>query len=235
MKGISSAALAVIFIVAIAAVAIGVWGVTQLAMIRVPYVPLVVAIEYDGEFDDAFAPAKGWWSNDFTESIDCNITSNVLGGSDYSTCVYNSMVAWTSGNPVNINSTKKIFAEVIDINGPVEKIEIQLELQNTGTCKPTDDVTISDAKIYRYDDKIAQDAWIFDLTPYIEDLISVDATVTRPNDAAYFDDGKYVIWFEFSIKQFVPDCATGDDIFKLDIDLTTDGDTDAARILGQSA
>ena len=185
MKGISNAVLAVIFIISLAAVAIGTWSITELAVTKVPtYV--APAIEFDGEFDDAFLPEKGWWPYHAIEQSDCNITSDVLGGSDHTSCIYDTIIRWAGGT-AGINASTRVFSYVYDIDGPVEAIDFDIALQNTGTCQLRDDAIISDAKLYRYDDDIGKADYIVDLTSYIEDNVDLEAELTRPNDAAYFD------------------------------------------------
>jgi len=214
MKGISNAMLAVILIAAMlvsATLVGGLWYAVSLAAVP-------AAVEYNGEFDDAYLATKGWFYSDFAEETDCNITSDVLGGSSYTSCIYKNSSAF---DLVVSNATDMTLSLVLDIDGGVENMEVDAELQNTGTLKAADDMVIKDAKLYTYDDS---PTLIKDLSPYIEDHTEIDGE-TGP-----LAGDEYVLYILMRTKALTAVGAAGDDLLKIDLDLTTTEDVDAARI-----
>jgi len=181
---------------------------------------------YDGEFDDAYLATKAWFYADFEEKTDCNITDDVLGMSTYGTCIYNSSKAWNATADSSVNSRDWEFDLVIDLDGDVEDMDINVELQNTGTGQAADDAVIKEAALYTYED---EPQLIMDLTPYIEDQTEIDAS-TGP-----LEGDEYVLHIVFHTKTISPDFASGDDIARIDLDLDTSGDVDKARITVESS
>jgi len=181
-----------------------------------------VAVEYEGEFDDAYLAAKGDFYSDFTEGTDCNITSDVLGGSDYSSCIYDTATE-ISGTQ---NSTDYRLDLVLDIDDDVENCEIEGTLQNTGTGQAKDDIVIKEVQLWTYDDSDEAE------------LVMDNDQFTIDNEDGEFEGetgvlagDEYVLHILLRTKLVSPAFADGDDIMKIELDLTTDGDVDAARIL----
>jgi len=196
------------------------------AVIAVPMVyfgslaikPAPVAVEYDGEFDDAYLADKGDFYSDFTEGTDCNITSDVLGGSDYTACIYDTSTEIGSA----CNSTEYRLDLVLDIDGDVEDMEFDGSLQNTGTGQAKDDIVIKEVNLQTYEDEptIVYDGFVID---------NEDGDFEGNTGVLAGDD--YVLHLILRTKLVTPAFVDGDDIMKIEIDLTTDGDTDSARIL----
>ena len=179
--------------------------------------PAPVAIDYDGEFDDAFLADKGNFYSDFTEGLDCNITSDVLGGSGYTACYYDTAV-----NILAKNGTTYQLDLVIDIDGDVENMEIEGNLQNTGTGQAKDDITIVEAELWTYEES-DEAVLVYEIPVDNEDGSFEGETGVLAGD-------EYVLHMVFKTKITQPAFADTDDIMKIKLDLTTDGDADAARI-----
>jgi len=214
-KGVSPAVvlLAILMIVVVSFVAIYAYTTQMAALIAVP------AVTYDGEFDDGFLATKGWFSNDFTEQVDCNITSDILGWKEDGSCVYRSTIAWNATAQPSIDSRDWYFAWVVDLDGNVKKMDVDFELKNTGTLQAADDATIVDAAIYTHEDNPRK---VFDLKPYIEDNTEIDAT-TGP-----LTGDEYVVYMHIRTKAVSPAAVTGDNIGLLDLKIDTSGDVDEA-------
>lgn len=180
--------------------------------------PPIVPVEYDGEFDDAYLAVKGDFYSDFTEGTDCNITNDVLGGSGYTSCIYDTSTDIAGDK----NSTDYRFDLVFDIDGDVENLEIEGNLQNTGTGQAKDDVVIREVNWQTYED---------------EPMILYDAFIIDNDDGEFEGElgvltgDEYVLHILLRTKLVSPEFASADDILKIELDLTTDGDVDAARIL----
>ena len=180
----------------------------------------VVAIDYDGEFDDAYLAVKGNFYSDFTEGTDCNITADVLGGAAYTACIYDTTTNMGAG--ATTNATTYQLDLVIDIDNDVEDLEIEGTLQNTGTGQAADDVIIVTAELWTYDD--AEDTVLVYEIP-----IDNEDNQFEGNTGVLAGDD-YVLHVVLKTMLLSPAFANGDDIMRIDLDLTTDGDTDAARI-----
>ena len=189
-----------------------VFGITTLSV-----TPTVV-VDYDGEFDDAYLAIKGDFYSDFTEGTDCNITGDVLGGSAYTACIYDTASDMDS---LGANSTEYQLDLVIDIDGDVENCEIEGTLQNTGTGQAKDDVIIKEVNLQTYDDEpvIVYDGFIID-----------NEDGEFEGETGVLAGEEYVLHILIKTKLITPEFADGDDIMKITLDLTTDGDADAARI-----
>ncbi len=213
MKGASNAIwAAVVLVVSL----VGIFTFAGTYMLAVTPTP---SGDYDGEFDDAYLATKAFFYADFTEGTDCNITSDVLGGSDYSSCIYDTSTAWNATASSAVNSRDWYFDIVVDIDGPVENMEVQAELQNTGTGQAADDVVIKEASLWTYEDEPRK---IMDLT--IEDQVEIDA------NTGVLSGDEYVLHIVMHSKAISPDFADGDDILRIDLELDTSGDVDSARI-----
>jgi len=220
MKGVSNAVIGlVLFIVVIAIVVVS----TGLYLALRPAVP-VEKVVYDGEFDDGFLASKGWFFSDFIEAVDCNITNDVLGQAEDTTCVYNSTVHMNS----SYNSRDFYISWVFDIDGPIKDLEIDGSLKNSDTLQAKDDFTIVDAKIYTHEDSPVE---MVDLRNFIEDQVEIDGN-TGP-----LDGDEYVFWVHLRSKAISPAASAGgtDDIFVLHLSADTSGDTDEAYATFQSA
>ncbi len=208
--------LIVLFVVlGVAAVAGLTWGITTLTVI-----PVVAAVDYDGEFDDAYLAVKGNFYSDFTEGTDCNITSDVLGGSGYTNCIYDTSPDMDS---LTQNSTEYRFDLVFDIDGDVENLEIEADFQNTGTGQAKDDMIIKEAELWTYEDS--------DETVLVYEIPIDNEDGSFEGETGVLAGGDYVLHVILKSKLISPEFADGDDIMKIQLDLTTDGDVDAARIL----
>ena len=185
----------------------------------------VPVVEYDGEFDDAYLATKGSFYSDFTEGTDCNITSDVLGGADYTSCIYDTSVNITSGTTAT-NSTEYRFDLVIDIDNDVENLEIEANLQNTGTGQAKDDIDIKEVEWWTYDDS-NEAVMLFGSTDF--NIDNEDGEFELETGVLTGDE--YVLHILLRTKLVKPEFVDGDDIMKIELDLTTDGDTDSARIL----
>ncbi|MHA1866386.1 MAG: hypothetical protein ACTSWZ_07760 [Candidatus Heimdallarchaeaceae archaeon] len=212
MKGVSALVIAFIMLALVMGIGFMAYYATTLA-VRVP------PVTYDGEFDDGFLATKGWFTNDFTEVVDCNITSDVLGWKENASCVYQSTIAWNATAENSINSRDWYFAWVVDLDGPVKKMDVNFELSNKDTLQAADDAVIVDAKIYTHEDN---PTLVFDLKPYIEDQVEIDAT-TGP-----LAGDEYVIWIHLRTKTVSPDAVTGDRIGVLNLKIDTTEDVDEA-------
>jgi len=180
--------------------------------------PTPAVVDYEGEFDDAYLAAKGDFYSDFTEGLDCNITSDVLGGSAYTSCYYD-----TSTNIAGtVNSTEYRLDLVIDVDDDVENMEIEGTLQNTGTGQAKDDIIIKEAEMWTYDD--ADEA----VMVYEIPIDNEDGKFEGETGVLLGDE--YVLHILLRTKLVTPAFADGDDIMQIKLDLTTDGDVDAARI-----
>lgn len=219
MKGVSPAVLLLVLFVVIvlAVVAIYAYQTYLAAIVAVP----TAAVEYDGEFKDGFLATKGNFINDFTEQSDCAVSNNVLS------CTYRSTIAWNATAEPTINSRDWYFAWVADIDGPVRKIDVDFDLQNTGeTLRAADDAMIVDAGIYTHENNPRK---LFDLTPYIRDGNEIRATTGA------LQEGEYVFYIHLRTKAVSPDATTGDDIGILRLRLGTKGDVDRAIVTLESA
>ncbi len=137
--------IGLLILLAVAAVVGTTYAVTTLTA-----VPVVVAVDYDGEFDDAYLATKGNFYSDFTEGTDCNITADVLGGAAYISCIYDTTQDIGAG--ATTDATAYRLDLVIDIDNDVEDLEIEGTLQNTGTGQAADDLIIDEAELWTYDD-----------------------------------------------------------------------------------
>ena len=230
MKGISPALAVVamlVFVLVIAGALI--WYQQQLALFRMP------AITYDGEFDDVFLATKGPFYSDFSEQVDCNITNDVVGGTDYSSCIYRTTKALNATADSSVNGRNWVIALVLDIDGPVEKIKVSGKLGNgvASTLDAANDMVIlPEAMGYKLGLYTHEDdpKLIADFSNAIEDQIEIDAEfgpITKGDE--------YVLWLPLYSKTISPDATTGDDIMRLEIELDTDGDVDTAHITLESA
>jgi hypothetical protein len=223
MKGrLSNAALAAIILVPVVA---GILGVA----VYVGYLSTLsaipsVTVEYDGEFDDGFIATEYGFYADAAEQTDCNITSDVLGGSSYSACIYN---ASSPGFIANQSTKDWTFDYVVDIDGPVEDMDVDITLQNTGTLQAQDDIVIRTAELYRYEEGALYKNPLKKFSVEDNNYEVDDHTGPLMGD-------EYVLHLVLHTKTISPAAASGDDVMKIDLDLTTDGDTDAARILFES-
>jgi len=190
-----------------------VWGITTLSITPA----VATAIDYDGEFDDAYLAVEGDFYSDFSEGTDCNITSDVLGGAAYTACVYTTLTSVNTSN-----STDYRFDLVIDIDNDVEDLEIEGTLQNTGTGQAQDDMRISEAELWTYGDS-DEAILVYEIPIDNEDNQFEGNTGILAGD-------DYVLHVVLKTRLVIPMFATGDDIMRIDLDLTTDGDVDAARI-----
>jgi len=206
-------AIVMLAILGVLALVGGTWAVTTLSVTPTA----VTAIDYDGEFDDAYLAVDGNFYSDFSEGTDCNITSDVLGGAAYTACIYTTLTS------VNVsNSTDYRLDLVIDIDNDVEDLEIEGILQSTGTGQARDDVQIVEAELWTYDD--SEEAILIYEIP----IDNEDAQFEGSTGVLAGDD--YVLHVILRTQLVIPMFATGDDIMRIDLDLTTDGDVDAARI-----
>jgi len=193
-----------------------------LGYLAVTPAPPAPAVEYDGEFDDAYLATKGDFYSDFTEGTDCNITSDVLGGSDYSSCIYDTATEIGGAQ----NSTEYQLDLVLDIDGDVENCEFEGTLQNTGTGQAKDDIVIKEIQLWTYEES--------DETELImdsDDFIIDNEDGEFEGETGVLAGDEYVLHILLKTKLVSPAFADGDDIMKVKVDLTTDGDVDAARIL----
>lgn len=223
MKGIAASIAAVILIMAVMLTAIGVWaGITYLALY-----PAVPALVFNGEFGSTAgmtaADLDGPWSTNFNVSHACNVTNDVLGDSGYVGCVFQS----DPGLQTNSNNSEYTFCLAFEIDkGPVQAMNIDGELQNTGTLQAKDDVVIKEVSVWTNEDNPRQMA---DLTSRLEDAgTSIDAaTGVLPAD-------DYVLNIVFKTKALLPVAVAGDDIFRAKLELTTTGDADTGYITAES-
>lgn len=214
MKGISNAVLVVALLVVM------IVGILSAFAVYLAIKPVAIpTVTYDGEFDDAFLATKAWFYSDFTEGVDCNITSDVLGGSGYTACIYDTATAWNATLSSAVNSKDWEFDLVLDIDGPVKSMEFDCNLQNTGTGQAADDAIISTAELWTYEDEPTK---VEDLT--IDDQTAID------HQTAPLAAGEYVMHVVLHSKTISPDFADGDDVLRCEVDLDTEGDVDAARI-----
>ncbi len=196
---------------------VAVLGVLVFVVAPLTVTPVAVAVDYDGEFDDAYLAVKGNFYSDFTEGTDCNITSDVLGGAAYATCVYDTVTTLNT-----TNSTLYQFDLVIDIDNDVEDLEIQGTLQNTGAGQAADDITIVTAELWTYDD-VGESVLVYEIPIDNEDDEFEGNTGVLAGD-------DYVLHVVLKTMLIYPLWNDGDNIMLIDLDLTTDGDADAARI-----
>ena len=206
--------LIVVGILAVVAVPLGYFANT------LSVAPVVIAVDYDGEFDDAYLATKGNFYSDFTEGTDCNITSDVLGGAAYTACIYDTTTELGAGTTQN--STTYQLDLVIDIDNDVENLEIEGTLQNTGTGQAADDFVIEVAELWTYDD--VDDAFLVYEIP----IDNEDNEINGETGVLAGDD--YVLHMIIKTMLISPAFSDGDDVMRIDLDLTTDGDCDAARI-----
>ncbi len=192
-----------------------VWGGVALAT-----TPAAVVADYDGEFDDAYLAVQGNFYSDFTEGTDCNITADVLGGAAYVACIYDTTQDVGAG--ATTNATEYRLDLVIDIDNDVEDLEIEGTLQNTGTGQAADDFQIKEAELWTYED--ADEA----ILVYEIPIDNEDNQFEGNTGVLAGDD--YVLHIVLRTTVITPAFANGDDIMRVDLDLTTDGDVDAARI-----
>lgn len=177
-----------------------------------------VEIDYEGEFDDAYLAVKGDFYSDFTEGTDCNISSDVLGGSAYTSCIYDTSTEIESA----MNSTEYRLDLVLDIDDDVENMEIEGTLQNTGTGQAKDDIVIKEAELWTYEE--SNDAVLVYEIPIDNEDGEFEG------DTGILLGDEYVLHIILKTKLVTPAFADGDDVMLIKLDLTTDGDADAARI-----
>ncbi len=181
---------------------------------------VVVAVDYDGEFDDAYLAIQGNFYSDFTEGTDCNITADVLGGGAYTACIYDTTQDIGAG--ATTNATEYRLNLVIDIDGDVEDLEIEGTLQNTGTGQAADDFQIKEAELWTYEDS--------DETVLVYEIPIDNEDNQFEGNTGVLAGDDYVLHVVLRTTVITPAFANGDDIMRIDLDLTTDGDVDAARI-----
>ncbi len=215
-KGKRGMASWLVILIVLGVVAILGTGVYYVATLSIPTVP--VEVDYDGEFDDAFLAAKGDFYSDFTEGTDCNITSDVLGGSGYSSCIYDT----TTNLGITQNSTEYRLDLVVDIDNDVENMEIEGKLQNTGTGQAKDDIVIVEAELWTYEES--------DETVLVYEIPIDNEDGEFEGETGVLAGNEYVLHLVLKTKLIDPAFADADDIMRIKLDLTTDGDTDAARI-----
>jgi len=185
--------------------------------------PGLPRVENDGEFDDAYLAEKGFYSV-YTEGTDCNVTSDVLGASSYYSCIFDT----TDDIGGNRNSTELRFDLVLDIDGDVENMEVDAALQNTGTGQAKDDIDIKEAELWTYD---SADETIQICGKGLACELFIDNEDGEiEGDTGILSGDDYVLHIILKTKILAPVFANGNDIMRIDLDLTTDGDTDAARI-----
>jgi len=214
-KGIATW-LTILIVLGIVGVLGTVLGISYLAITEVP----VVTPEYEGEFDDAYLATEGDFYSDFTEGTDCNVTSDVLGGSGYTSCIYDTSSDIYSNAT---NSTEYRLDLVVDIDDDVENCEIEGTLQNTGTGQAKDDMVIKEVELWTYGDS--------DETILIYEIPIDNEDGSFEGETGVLAGDEYVLHLILKTKLVTPAFADGDDIMKIKFDLTTDGDVDAARIL----
>lgn len=222
MKGKKGVATWLIILIILGVVAVIAIPMVYIATLAVKPVPPAVERDYDGEFDDVYLAAKGDFYSDFTEGTDCNITSDVLGGSGYTSCIYDT--ATEIGGTQN--STEYQLDLVIDIDNDVENCEIEGNLQNTGTGQAKDDIVIKEVELWTYEDS-EETELLFDREDFAIDNEDGDFEF----ETGALEGDEYVLHILMRTKLVTPSFADGDDILKIELDLTTDGDVDAARIL----
>ena len=209
-KGISTpVALAIVLVLAMVSIFS---VVTTLSLLTV-----TPEVTYDGEFDDGYLATKSFFYSDFSETEDCNITSDVLGGSGYSSCIYET----TTNALANSNSTDMTFSWAFKIDGYVKDLNIEANLQNTGTGQARDDYVIKTFKLYTYED---DPVLVRDFTESVEDNVELDV------NTGVLEGDVYALYVVLHTKTVSPNFADGDDIMRIDLDLDTSGDVDAARV-----
>lgn len=205
-----------VIILIIAVLGIGLFAAWLFAITR-PVVEVVPPV-YDGEFRDGFLATKGWFTNDFAEQTDCNITDHVLGeayGVEYS-CVYETIIELNATAVPSASSKDYEFSWVVDIKGgPVESMDVAFELKDDGVTY----FSIKDAAIYTHED---EPTLVYDLAPYIEDLEEIDAT-TEP-----LEKDEYVIWIKLHSKAVAQHFSDAEEFGSLNLKLETSEDDDEA-------
>lgn len=223
-KGISPVLIVVVLIL----VVVGLLGTAAVFLAAIPAAP-AVEVDYDGEFDDGFLASKGAFATSFTEGTDCNITSDILGGA-WASCVYETSTALNATASAHMSDHDLYFPFVIDIDGPVEEMEISYEMGagTSTTGVPEDDIDLMDAKLYTHED---DPTLIYDLEPYIEDIEDLDATLDMKR---YRKGDEYVLYMIFHTKTINPAFTDGDDMGRLTIELETEEDQDKAQVTLES-
>jgi len=184
------------------------------------------AVEYDGEFSEGFLATKGNFYSDFSETIDCNVTSDVLGASTYVGCLYETTQR-LYGNSSGINNGTEFQVDfVIDIDDDVENLEIEGDMQNTGTGQAKDDIVIKVAELWTHKDS--------DETEKIADMTIDNEDGEIKLDTGVLEGGEYVIHIVWKTKLVTPEFADGDDIMRMTLDLTTDEDADSGYVSFES-
>lgn len=211
-------------LIAVIAIA-GTWSVVTLA------VPAVVAVDYDGEFDNFVDATEGAFISTFTVDTACNITDDDTVGENYLSCIWDTATTWTGAS---LNATAQYFSVMIPIeDGPVEDMTIEITPQTSGTCKPGTsgnvDVTMESLDLYLHEDGYPAGGAIRPLSGYIDDQDEVDAAKT-----GILAEGEYVLVTKFLIQKIWANCASGDDLYKYDLSLKTDGKADDGHILLQN-
>lgn len=221
-KGVSTAVLLLLALVIIVPVAILGYYAFTLA-VR----PVHVPVDYDGEFKEGFLATKGWFYSDFKEYKDCNVTSDVLGADWGDGCIYRTITKWNATNSSAINSKDWVLSLVVDIDNPVEKMNIDIDTgggtQSTG--KPEDDCSLTTLKLYTHEDDPAE---LYDFKGSIDDQQDVDM------DTGALDGDEYVLYVVWHTKDVSPDFTAGDDIARIELSLTTSEDADSAKITVES-
>ena len=115
---------------------------------------------------------------------------------------------------------------VFDIDDDVEDCEIEGELQNSGTGQAKDDVVIKEVEWWTYEESDEAEM-LFGSSDF--NIDNEDGEFGLSTGVLAGDE--YVLHIILRSKLVAPTFAEGDDILKIKLDLTTDGDTDAARIL----
>ncbi len=227
LKGAGSMAWAAIAIVIVIAVSLVTVSYITLTTLRPP----IAVVEFDGEFDDWFLAAKGFFYSDFTEGTDCNITSDVLGGSSFTACIYETTTTIDGSTSGILNGTDFVYAGVFDLDGPVKKIAIDANLKNTGTLQARDDIVIKEFSLWTYEDK---PKLLIDFTDKIDDAKELDVSFTTIPGFNHIPGDEYVIAITFHSKLILPAGADGDDLMLIEIDADTSGDTDSIRVTLES-
>lgn len=220
MKGISGV-LAVMLMLIIGVVAVaGTWGATTyLAAVTRPPVPT----DLDGEFDLFVLPSDGNFANSFGVQTACNKSADDDEiGENYGSCIFRSSKAWTNAS----NSSMQYFSVMIPIEGGgVQDMEIDVSPQTSGTCKPgttgssgDEEIFLRNFALYLHEDGQPNSAYR-DLNAYVESPDEVDSAKT-----GYLPEDEYVLVFEWLINTIGNDCVAGDDLYKVELALTSDAD-----------
>jgi len=232
MKGVSNALLALVLLI----IALVGFGALWLGYLSLTYRP-AVAVEYKGEFSDAFLATEGSFSNSFTEQTDCNITNDVLGY-NWESCVYRSINELNATKNAFMNDHDLYFPIVFDIDGdvgPDSYISIDTGGGTQSTGVPEDDVLLVDAKIYTHEDESpSSSTLIADLKPFIEDHEDINKVKLSELGLSSLAGDEYVLYVKWHTLTISPAFTTGDDIARITFSLDTTEDVDTAQITVES-